>query len=33
MECQLERFTEFLSQNKYSEATIKVYLKELNAID
>lgn len=33
MECQLERITEFLRQNKYSESTIKAYFKELKAID
>lgn len=32
MECQLERFAEFLRQNKYSESTIKAYLKELKVI-
>ncbi len=32
MECQLERFAEFLRQNKYSESTIKSYLKELKVI-
>lgn len=33
MESQLERFKEFLRQNKYSEMAIKAYLKELKAIN
>lgn len=33
MKSQLERFKEFLRQNKYSEMAIKAYLKELKAIN
>ena len=32
MECQLERFAEFLRQNKYSESTILAYLKDVKVI-
>lgn len=33
MECQINRFTEFLRNKKYSEQTIRLYLNEFKKIN